>query len=180
MTKRKLPFNGVVYNSTFLKYDVDGKILGISNEKIAGDNVLEIENELITDFQLGKRHFHTYKIDYFFNLKKGVVQKDEVLVYRSNLLYSIPVVDHYKNEITLLHNKNYWELKIRENSNYDFSHLTFFLCKKDEPSFLYSTLIFDLTKKEKIKFKNEFEKNLKLFSIVTMQKFNSYGIKEIL
>jgi hypothetical protein len=184
MKKRKKeievePFNGAVYNSTFLKYDVDGKIIAISNEKLLGDDVLEIENELIKDFQLGTKHFHSYKIDYFLNLKKGIVQKEEVLVNKLNLLYIIPAVDHYKNEITLLHNSNSWELTIRENVSYENLDLTFFLCKKDDPSFLYSTLMFNLNNR-KIKFKTEFEKNLKLFSVITMKKFNSYGIKDIL
>lgn len=180
-TKNKIePFNGVVYNSTFLEYNIYGEIVTVSNEKILGENVLEIDNSLITDFQLGNKHFRNYKIDYFVNLKKGVVQKEEILVNYTNFLYHIPLVDHYKNEITLVHNQDKWNLKIRENLKFEESNLTFFLCKKDEPSFFYSSIVFNLNKTTEIKFQNSFEYDLKSFSVLTMKKFNSYGIKDIL
>ena len=129
------------------------------------------------DFKLGKKHFYNYKIDYFFNLKNGVIQKEENTIYTLSFLHVIPLVDHFKNEITLIHRRNFWELKIRDDVKYENSNLTFFLSKKDDPSYFYSYITFDLNNL-KLDFKNNFEYDLKNFSVVTMKKFNSYGIKE--
>lgn len=170
-------FNGAVYTSTYLQYDSESKIVNISNEKITGENVLEIDNELIKDFQTGKKQFSNYKIEYFFNLKNGIVQKEETVLYTVPFLNVLPLVDHFKNEITLLHNKSSWELKIRDDLKYDNFKLLFYLTKKDDPSYFYSQLAFDLNNL-KLEFKNSFEYDLKKFSVAVMKKFNSYGVKE--
>lgn len=178
--KTKKNFNGVVYTSTFLSYSENGKILGIYNEPQSINNLLEISNDLIVDFKLGKKNFYNYKIDYFKNLKEGIFQQDEFLITHTSFLYILPIVDHFKNEVTLIHNNNYWELKIRNDINYEKTILNFFLCKKNDPSYFYSYLCFDLSKQKfKCNFQNSFENDLTNFSIVTMKKFNSYAIKEI-
>lgn len=170
--------SGAVYTSTFIIYNVEGKIIGISNEPQL-NNCLEISNDLINDFKLGKKNFYNYNINYFQNLKEGIIQKEESLLTYTSFLYVLPFVNHFKNEITLIHNKTYWELKIRDDIKYEKNNLNFFLCKKNDPSYFYSYLIFDLSKEKfEVNFQNSFENDITKFSVVTMKKFNSYGIKE--
>lgn len=121
-----------------------------------------------------------YKINYFFNLAKGIIEKDETRLKLINNLYLIPATTNYSNEITLEHNKS-WNLILRQDL-IDFNvkgKLFFYICKKNNPNFLYRILMFDLSKLSSIEYVDDVETNIKNISILTEQKFNSYGVKEI-
>jgi hypothetical protein len=174
-----------IYNTRFIYYDKSGKIIEIRPyPPIDNTLFLEIEFSLIEDFLFGNKSnfISKYRIDYFLNLIKGIKNDEEILMGEDNiLLYSIPITSSFSNEITLEHKSDSWNLVFRPNIEQKiklYSNLDFFICKKNDPSFLYSTLNFNVDNLEPIKFVSELEKDLNLISVMTLKKFKSYGIKE--
>jgi hypothetical protein len=173
-----------IYNTRFIYYNEEGKILAIRPYP-PSDNTshLEVDFSLVEEFLFGTKSYSNYKINYFLNLVNGIVNEEEIeTVEEQQFLYNIPLTSSNNNEITLVHNPTYWSLIIREDVLDKiklFQKLEFFICKKDDPTFFYSTLAIDLNNISPIKFTIEQEKNLRLISVLTYKKFKSYGIKEI-
>jgi hypothetical protein len=180
----------VVYNTLFIHYTDNGSVEIISNELSNTLNNFEIAIELITEFiSGGSKNPKNYKIDYFFNLSKGVFESEleQSLDTSTSFLYLIPRTTAYNNAVTLVHDvaNSKWICSIRDDAKDQLniiSNLTFFICKADNPYLLYgyfSPSINELKLGDvEIKFQTDIEQDLAAISISTMQKFKSYGIKE--
>ena len=97
-------------------------------------------------------------------------------------MYVLPLTSSFNNEITLEHTTDGWSIVVREDAKEKiklFSILEFFICKKDDPSFLYSKFTVDLNNLSPVMFATKDEKDLNLISVVTNKKFNSYGIRKV-
>ncbi len=171
----------------YVHYDDSGKVYAVSNVESQEHKNFAIDRELIKDFMfLGKKKAEFYKIEYFYNLSKGFIEyEQEQKVVQNNIPYVIPRAISYNNEITLEHNsKNRsWKMIVRDDvkDKMDLSSsLAFFICKKDNPHILYSTLFCNKDSVgTEIPFKTNIEITLNDFSLITNRRFNSYGIKEI-
>lgn len=179
--------SGIVYNKMYVHYDDTGQVILVSNVIIPDYRTFEIETDLILDFLSGKKSSQDYKIEYFFNLSKGIVEEKKVSK-RSDFVYIIPETTGYENEITFEHNlsNRSWKIVARDDVRDKLkimNKMSFFICEKDNVSFLYSTYVIDCLELADedllIKFSSEIEEDLKKISIVTNKKLNSYGIKEI-
>jgi hypothetical protein len=172
-----------VYTKRFIFYNESGKILEIRPYTPVDNTLyLEIDYSLVEDFLFGGKSYENYTINYFLNLKNGIVNEDEIIDTDKKFLYSLSKTLSYKNEITLEHCLDSWNLIIRDDVKEKvklFSKLDFYICKKDEPSFLYSKISFNLSSIQPIKFNSIKEQDLNLISVIVSKKFNSYGIKEI-
>ena len=181
--------NGVAYNFMFVHYDDDGAVHLISNEEDTTKKNFKIDLELVRDFLTGKKFCRDFNIDFFFNLSKGIIKEEEqVFVDTNKTLYQIPLTSAYSNEVTVEHDltQKCWRVKVRESAKDRLdivSELMFFVVKKDDPHFLYRYFIIksdDLKDADvEVKFQTDAEFNFKKISVVTLHKFNSYGIKEI-
>ena len=171
----------------YVHYDDTGKVYAVSNIQSQDYKNFAIDRELIKDFMfLGKKKAEFYKIEYFYNLSKGVIEyEQEQKIIQNNISYIIPRTKMYNNEITLeYHGKSKkWKIVLRDDVKEKIeliSSLAFFICKKDNPHILYSTILVDKNNIDKdITFTTEIESRLSNFSIVTNKRFNSYGLKEI-
>lgn len=179
----------VVYNSSFIYFDDAGEVHGLSNVLSDQYKNFEIDTSLIEDFFLNKKNFKNYNIDYFFNLSKGVIElEEEQTVIESNLsLYLIPRTSAYNNELTIDHDvkNSKWIITIRKDvvDKLDIiSNLVFFVTKANDPYFLYrsfSVATNEIKDNVEINFNTEEENSLTNISLLTVKKFNSYGVKEI-
>ena len=179
-----------VYNTLYIHYNDDGSVELISNEQSQTLNNFEIAIDLIADFIVGgSKNPKKYKIEYFFNLSKGVFESEseQPLDTSTSFLYLIPRTTAYNNAVTLVHDlaNSKWICSIRNDAKDQLniiSNLTFFICKADNPYLLYghfSPSINELRLGDvEIKFQTTIEQDLTAISISTMQKFKSYGIKE--
>jgi hypothetical protein len=175
--------NNGIYNTRFIHYNSSGEILTISPFKPEDEQLfLEIDFSFVEEFLFGNKSFKNYKINYFFNLINGIVNKEETVVSEDKkFLYIIPLTSSFNNEITIEYTPQYWRIVVREDIKEKIklhSTLNIFVCKKDDPSFLYKELVFDLNSLSPVYFTNEVETNLKLITLVTTKQFSSYGIKE--
>jgi hypothetical protein len=177
----------VVYDYMFVHYDDNGVVHLISNVEKADKNNFKIALALVEPFLLGKKDFKRFKIDYFFNLSKGIITSEEQVIIKSKKpLYLIPLTTTYSNEVTLDYYKNYWEINISDSAldRLDIvKSLTFFVVKKDDLYYLYRYFTIDAQELKlgpvQMEFITDQEYNLNLISVVTEQKFSSYGIKEM-
>lgn len=171
----------------YVHYDASGKVYAVSNIESSEYKNFPIDRELIRDFMAsGRKKAEFYKIEYFYNLSKGVVEyEQEQKIVQNNIPYIVSRTTSYKNEITLEHyaKLNKWKVVLREDVKEKVqltSNLVFFICKKDNPCILYSTIIIDNSQiNADIPFKTKIEQRLNDFSVITSKRFNSYGIKEI-
>ena len=173
-----------IYNTRFIYYNDTGEILTIKPFPPEDDQLFfEIDFTLVEEFLFGNKSYTNYKINYFLNLVNGIVNEEETVISEERqFLYILPSTTSFNNEITLEHTKNCWNIAIRNDAKEKvrlFSKLEFFVCKKDDPSFLYSKFTVDLNNLSSIEFITEYEKDLNLISVVTNKKFNSYGIRKI-
>jgi hypothetical protein len=166
----------------YVHYDDDEKVHLISNIADSTMRVFEIDIALIGDFLEDKKIARNYKIGYFLNLSKGIIE-DETPIIKNNFLYIVPVVPDTHGDITLFYNKSYWTVHANDRALDRLSvapRLMFYICKKHDPHYVYSTFTVDpiLLMKQDIvvDFTTELEIDLELFSLVTNKKLNSYGI----
>jgi hypothetical protein len=179
------PNDGTVYNVMYVHYDDDEKVHLISNIVESSMRVFEIDIELIGDFLDGKKTATNYKIGYFLNLSKGIIE-DEIPIITNNFLYVVPVVLDTHSDITLFYNKSYWTVHANDRALDRLSvapMLMFYICKKHDPHYMYASFTVDpaaLMKQDiVIDFTTELEIDLELFSLVTSRKLNSYGIIDV-
>jgi hypothetical protein len=172
-----------IYNTRFIYYNDAGEILSIKPFP-PEDNQLffEIDFALVEEFLFGNKSYKNYKINYFLNLVNGIVNEEEtVITEERQFLYVLPLTSSFNNEITLEHTEDCWNIVVREDAKERvklFPKLDFFICKKDDPSFLYSKFSIDLNNLSPVMFVTTDEKDLNLISVVTNKKFNSYGIRK--
>ncbi len=178
-----------IYNTLFVHYTDDGTVVSITNSPDNSYRFFEIDLNLVTDFLSdGKKDPKKYKIDYFFNLSKGVLLDDtEQEVAKNNLPYLLPRTTGFNNEITLIHDvkKQKWSISVRDDVKdklHIISDMPFFILKKDDPCFVYRFFSIQrdklLTSTVDIPFVYDEELDIKNISVMTEKKFNSYGIKE--
>lgn len=172
-----------IYNTRFIYYKDNGEIQAIRPFPPEDDQLFfEIDFSLVEEFLFGNKSYANYKINYFLNLVNGIVNEEEsVADEQQQFLYTVPLTSSFNNEITLEHTSDSWSIVIREDAKEKiklFPRLDFFVCKKDDPSFLYSKFVVDLNNLSPVKFITAHEENLNLISLVTNKKFNSYGIRK--
>jgi hypothetical protein len=171
----------------YIHYDASDKVYALSNVPSSEHKNFEIDRELVKDFMaFGTKKADNYSIQYFFNLSKGIIEKEEEQVtVQNNIPYVIPHTKSYNNEITIEHyaKESKWRICVRDDIKDKLeitSSFLFFICKKDNPHILYSTIYVDSNNiNEDVPFKTQIETKLSKFSLVTNKRFNSYGIKEI-
>ena len=179
-----------VINKMYVQYDDTGQVHYVNNFQDPVLKNFEIDLELVNDFLAnGTKDCKKYKINYFFNLSKGVIEHESE---EQDKQTTFPVVisrtASYNNEITLDHNlqENKWTIYVRQDLIEQLeisSNFVFFICKRDDPHYLYSTMIVEpanlKTGKFDIFFTTEVEKDINNISIVPIRSFKSYGLKEI-
>jgi hypothetical protein len=173
-----------IYNTRFIYYNDAGEILAIKPFPPGDDKLFfEIDFSLVEEFLFGNKSYTNYKINYFLNLVNGIINEEEnVISEEQQFLYTVPLAASFNNEITLEHTTDCWNIVVREDVKERvklFPRLDFFVCKKDDPSFLYSKFSIDLNNLSPVQFTTENEKDLNLISVVTSKKFNSYGIRKL-
>lgn len=173
-----------IYNTRFIYYNDAGEILTIKPFPPEDDQLFfEIDFALVEEFLFGSKSYTNYKINYFLNLVNGIVNEEETVISEEQqFLHVVPKTSSFNNEITIVHTSSSWNITVRDDVKEKvrlFSKLEFFICKKDDPSFLYSKFTVDLNNLSPIEFVTEDEKDLNLISVVTNKKFNSYGIRKI-
>ena len=173
-----------IYNTRFIYYNDAGEILAIKPFPPGDDQLFfEIDFSIVEEFLFGNKSYTNYKINYFLNLVNGIINEEEnVISEEQQFLYILPLTSSFNNEITLEHTTDGWSIVVREDAKEKiklFSILEFFICKKDDPSFLYSKFSIDLNNLSPVMFATKDEKDLNLISVVTNKKFNSYGIRKV-
>lgn len=180
-----------VYNNVFVYYDDQGTVHLISNVKSQEFNNLEIDINLINSFMIGKKYYGDYDIEHFYNISKGhIVDNEDVekIIKSETLLFHIEYSSLSSNEIIIEHNEKERKWKFYARPGLDeklniLSRTEFFVCKKDDPHFLYATYSFEpkrlLEGLLEFDFKTDLELNVDNISLVTVKKFNSYGLKVI-
>lgn len=172
-----------IYNTRFIYYNDSGEIQTIKPFPPDDDQLFfEIDFFLVKEFLFGNKSYANYKINYFLNLVNGIVNEEETVVSeKQQFLHIVQTTSSFNNEITLVHTPSSWNITIRDDVKEKvrlFSKLEFFICKKDDPSFLYSKFVVNLNNLSPIEFVTEDEKDLNLISIVTKNQFASYGIRK--
>jgi hypothetical protein len=174
-----------IYNTRFIYYNDAGEIQAIRPFPPEDDQLLffEIDFALVEEFLFGNKSYTNYKINYFLNLVNGIINEEETVISEEQqFLHIVPTTSSFNNEITIIHTPSSWNIKVRDDVIEKvrlFSKLEFFVCKKDDPSFLHSKFTVDLNNLSSIEFVTEDEKDLNLISVVTSKKFKSYGIRKI-
>lgn len=185
--KKEKPQFGVVYNSYYVHYDDDGKVYFLSNVKDINYKIFEIDLFLIEDFLTGKKDHNSYTIEYFFNLSKGVVTaENDTVEYSKPLFQIIPVDDSDDSDIVIEYDSNnkHWKVKASDDANEKLEvlpALAFYVCKKNDPHYLYRTFIAsteDLRNGPVIcEFDTEIENNINEISVTTLKRFGKYSIR---
>lgn len=177
--------DGTVYNVMYVHYDEDEQVHLISNIAESTMRVFEIDIALVNDFLEDRKNPQNYKIGYFLNLSKGIVE-DEIAIIRNNFLYVIPTVTDTLSDITLTHTSSQWCVSANDRALDRLSvspTLSFYICAKNDPHYVYSTFTVDpimlMKQNVVIDFTTELETDLALFSLVTNRKLNSYGIIDV-
>jgi hypothetical protein len=182
MRKKLTP--AVAYTHMQVHYDDAGCVHLISNIKDPTKKNFGIELELVEDFLLGRKDFRKFKIDYFFNLSKGIVTSEEQTISnKEQALYIIPQTSEYNNELTLEKTVDSWRVIVHKNAKDRLdilSTVSFFVVKKDDPYYLYRYFSVDpkVLRIKPIEIPFAVDKEHGEISIATVQQFNSYGIKE--
>jgi hypothetical protein len=179
------------YTTMLVQYDDQGQVHFISNAYNTEYKNFQINLSLIEEFLSGgKKNPKKYKIDYFFNISKGLIEvEEEQEIVKSSLPYVIPHTNSFNNEITLEHNASLgWTLHIRPDAldKLDIvNNLLFYICKKNNPHFLYGSIHITnlkdtlLNNQIYIKFNTLIEENLDNFSVVINPYiFKSFGVRE--
>jgi hypothetical protein len=190
MTMKNIDLDTLGYTTMLVQYDESGQVHLISNAYDDSYKNFQIDIALIEDFMYGgKKNPKKYKIDYFFNINKGIIEsEDEQEIVKSSLPYIIPHTLSFNNEITLEHTILGWKLHVRDTAldNLEITNsLMFYLCKRNNPHFFYGSIhITDIKEylannQPYISFVNSIERNLTNFSVVTNPYiFKSFGVKE--
>jgi hypothetical protein len=182
--KRKKLTPAVVYTHMQVHYDDDGTVHLISNMEDTSKKNFSIELKLIKDFLIGHKDCKKFKIDYFFNLSKGIVTEEEqVITSQKRSLYLIPQTSEYNNELTIEKNKDSWKIIVHSTAKDRLdilSNINFFVVKKDDPYYMYRYFSVDPTvlRTNAVTIPFTVEQERGAVSLTTVHQFNSYGILE--
>jgi hypothetical protein len=182
---------GQVYNTFYVHYDSEGKVHSVSNTPSDNLSNFEIDINLIQNFVEGKKDSTKFDIEYFYNISKGLIvdsEDRELAIKSETLLYTIPNAFSSSDEIVVEHDakNSQWIVTARKGIDEKLtiiSSMSLFVCKKDDPHFLYTQ--YSITPRELIDnilylpFKTEIEKDFNSVMITTLKKFNSYSLKEV-
>ena len=180
---------GKSYSTLFIHYDDEGFCHLISNTKSSVYKNFEIDLFLVEEYITGKKSCAAHNIEYFFNLSKGIILNESEAVPYSRILFQvIPITDQtVDSDVTICHhlNEKEWIVSVDEKIKEKLDiipGLTFYVCKKNDPHFLYRqfTVTSDQLKNEsvKVKFTSDIEENLDVISIASIKRFSKYGVKE--
>lgn len=182
--------NGIV-SKLYVEYTEDGTVTRISNQRDPLIVSFEINLDLVIDLYGNQHNLSKYNIEYFFNLAKGLVEEiEEEVQIKTNVPYVIPRTVNFDNEITLEHDPTIdgWTMYIREDVIDKLTvidNFTFYICKKDDPHYLYGSIqlvdVNDIVSDGKIQFGFAYtiEENLNDYCLVVIPNiFKSYGVKE--
>lgn len=167
-----------VITHVYVSYLEDGSVIKIDNCVDPEYKAFEIEYELVKQIYDSRKDLSKYKIDYFYNLSKGIeeVVHDEMEI-KTDMPFVVPITDSYNNEITLEYQTitDCWVLHVRPDvaDKIDLvNELRFYITKKDDPHFLVNEFSISLNDEVKL------TEHLKDFSLVAVDKiFKSYGVK---
>jgi len=182
---------GQVYNTFYVHYDSEGKVYSVSNTPSDVLSNFEIDINLIQNFVEGKKDPTKFDIEYFYNISKGLIvdSEDRELVIKSEtLLYTIPTTVSSSDEIIIEHDakNSQWIVTARNGIDEQLtiiSSMSLFVCKKDDPHFLYTR--YSITPRELIDnalhlpFKTEIEKDFSSIMLTTLKKFNFYSLRKV-
>jgi len=180
---------GKAYSTLFIHYDDEGFCHLISNTKSSVYKNFEIDLFLVEEYITGKKSCAAHNIEYFFNLSKGIILNESEAVPYSRILFQvIPIINQtVDSDVTICHhiNEKEWIVSVDEKIKEKLDiipGLTFYVCKKNDPHFLYRqfTITSDQLKNEsvKVKFTSDIEENLDVISIASIKRFSKYGVKE--
>jgi len=173
-----------IHPNMYVYYNDFGNILSISNVKDSAKDYLEVSEEKLKDFLLGKKDFGRYKIDYFkFNYENNLKDESSIDI-ANNLLYTIPLVgSEMLKDLTIIFDKTNktWQFVLNDAGiqtvhQYSIDKIySFFLVKDRDPHYLIETL--QVTGNDLV---NSIvlacNYTPKIPSVTTMKQFNSYGI----
>lgn len=182
---------GQVYNTFYVHYDSEGKVHSVSNTPSNDISNFEIDINLIQNFVEGKKDFTKFDIEYFYNISKGLIidnEDRELAIKSETLLYTVPKSFTSSDEIIIEHDAKNLQWIITARKGIDekltiISSISLFVCKKDNPHFLY--MHHSIAPRELIDnilylpFKTEIEKDFNSVMLTTLKKFNSYSLKEV-
>jgi hypothetical protein len=182
---------GQVYNTFYVHYDSEGKVYSVSNTPSDVLSNFEIDINLIQNFVEGKKDSTKFDIEYFYNISKGLIvdgEDRELTIKSETLLYTIPKDSSSSDEIVVEHDAKNLQWTVTARKGIDekltiISSINLFVCKKDDPHFLYTQ--YSITPRELINntlyipFKTEIEKDFNSVMLTTLKKFNSYSLKEV-
>ena len=182
---------GQVYNTFYVHYDSEGKVHSVSNTPSDNLSNFEIDINLIQNFVEGKKDSTKFDIEYFYNISKGLIvdgEDRELTIKSETLLYTIPKDSSSSDEIVVEHDAKNLQWTVTARKGIDekltiISSINLFVCKKDDPHFLYTQ--YSITPRELINntlyipFKTEIEKDFNSVMLTTLKKFNSYSLKEV-
>jgi hypothetical protein len=188
MSRKERSTSGMVYNSFYVHYDNEGTVHLLSNVKEDKYKVFEIDLFLIDDFINGKKDFRKYNIEYFYNLSKGIrISENDTVEYSKPLFQILPLTYNVNDTVILEHNTidHKWTVYFDEEALEKLEVLppiTFYICKKDDPHYLYRYFTVDASNiidgKIDYSFETNYEENLGQISVATLKRFPNYGIKE--
>jgi hypothetical protein len=188
MSRKERSTSGAVYNSFYVHYDNEGNVHLLSNVKEDNFKIFEIDLFLIDDFINGKKDFRKYNIEYFYNLSKGItISENDTVEYSKPLFQILPLTYHDNDNVLLEHNAidQKWTVHFNEEALEKLEVLppiTFYICKKDDPHYLYRYFTININNivdgKIDYNFESNYEQNLNQISVTTLKRFPNYGIKE--
>lgn len=182
---------GFVVSKVYVVYKDDGTVIFIDNQPSLDHKNFEIHYDLVRDLYDHRVNLSKYKVDYFYNLSKGIIDEvpDEVEI-KTELPYIVPLTTSFNNEITLEHctSLESWVMYVRPDIADKLElidRMVFYITEKDDPHFLLGTVdlnikITNLTDNKLVfPFTHSIEKNLDKFSLVVANRqFKSYGIRK--
>lgn len=175
---------GTAYQTMFIHFDQDGKVLFIGNEAESNLKSFEIQLDLVEDFVEGKRKLSKYKIDYFYNLANGIIEEEVPEFVENNLPY---VVNTLKGnaECSIKHDPilKKWTVTVLDSTKKKLEIMptfNFYVCAKNNLQEFYRTFSIepdDLIKGPvNVDFIFDIENNLDNLTIAVNRKLYSYTL----
>lgn len=175
-----------IVTTFYVHYDETGKVRLLSNEMNKQYKIFEIDVFLIEDFLTGKKDHNGYDIEYFFNLSKGIATAENDAVEYSKPLFQLIEHNDDHGDIVLEHDsKNkQWIIYASDEAAEKLEvlpALNFYVCKKNNPHFLYRSFTVDseLLREGPVVtvFQTDIESDLDNISVATLKRFKDYNIR---
>jgi hypothetical protein len=181
-------YSGQVCNNFFVHYDDTGQVYLLSTCRDEMLKNLEISVDLIQSFLAGKKSCKDYSIEYFIEIKDGtILDTDETVdLIKSEFVFLNVPIDDAVTELTFEYNvaKQSWIIIPGiglTNRLLAMPRISFYICKKNNPYFLYASYFLDpaqlVNGPMEIPFTTKIEETLSKISVMTLKKFRSYSIR---